>query len=90
MSPQSEPNRHVYLDHAATTPVDPRVVEAMQPYFSNEYGNPSALYASGRQARSTIDVARSTVARVFGCASEEIIFTGSGTESDNLAVLGVA
>lgn len=81
--------RTVYLDHAATTPLDPRVRAAMEPYFGDEYGNPSALYAAGRRAKEALDRARKQVAAVFGCSPEEITFTGSGTESNNMAVLGV-
>ncbi len=80
----------VYLDHASTTPVDPRVQEKMNLYLSKEYGNPSAIYEIGRKAREAVDNARETVANIFGGAADEIIFTGSGTESDNLAILGVA
>ncbi|MBI2552575.1 cysteine desulfurase [Candidatus Uhrbacteria bacterium] len=80
----------VYLDHAAATPLDPRVAEAMVPYLRAEYGNPSALYALGRAAREAVDNARETVARILNCRAAEIVFTGSGTESDNLAVFGVA
>lgn len=81
--------RNVYLDHAATTPLDPRVKAAMEPLLTDDFGNPSALYAVGRSAKETIAAAREKVSRVFGSRSDEIIFTGSGTESDNLAVLGV-
>lgn len=79
----------VYLDHAATTPMDSRVVDAMRPYFTTEYGNPSSLYADGRRAKEALDRARRAIATVFHCSPEELIFTGSGTESDNMAVLGV-
>jgi cysteine desulfurase len=82
--------RSVYLDHAATTPLDPRVHAAMEPYLTHEYGNPSALYAAGRRAKEALDRARKQVAAVFSCSPEEITFTGSGTESDNMAVLGVS
>lgn len=82
-------HRSVYLDCAATTPVDPRVVEAMRPYFEQEYGNPSSLYAAGRSAKEALDGARTRVAAVLGCSPDELIFTGSGTESDNMAILGV-
>src|SRR3989344_1799778 len=82
--------RTVYLDHAATTPTDPRVVAAMQPYFGEEFGNPSALYALGRRSKDAIDLARGGVAAVLGCGSDEITFTSGGTESDNLAIQGVA
>lgn len=82
--------RQIYLDHASTTPVDPRVREKMEPFLSEKFGNPSSIYKIGRQAREAVDQAREEAAQVFGCRSEEIIFTGSGTESDNLAVLGAA
>ena len=80
----------VYLDHAATTPVDPRVLEAMLPYFSSEYGNPSSVHTFGRQAEKGLEQARRTVAELLNCAPDEIIFTGCGSESDNLAVRGGA
>jgi cysteine desulfurase len=79
----------IYLDHAATTPVDPRVVEAMLPYWTTTWGNPSSLYEAGRAARAALDDARAGVARVLGCAPNEIIFTSGGTEGDNLAIKGV-
>jgi cysteine desulfurase len=79
----------IYLDHAATTPVDEEVVRAMLPYWTTAWGNPSSLYAAGRAARTAIDTSRAAVARVLGCAPNEIIFTGGGTEGDNLALKGV-
>jgi cysteine desulfurase len=81
---------HVYLDHAATTPLDPRVLEAMLPYFSADYGNPSSVHHFGRQAEKGLEQARRTVADVLNCSPDEIIFTGGGSESDNLAVRGAA
>ena len=69
---------HIYLDHAATTPVDPRVLEAMLPYFSGEYGNPSSVHHFGRQAEKGLERARRTVADLLNCAPDEIIFTGCG------------
>ena len=83
-------NGPIYLDHAATTPVDPRVLEAMLPYFSTDYGNPSSVHHFGRQAEKGLERARRTVADVLNCAPDEIIFTGCGSESDNLAVRGGA
>jgi cysteine desulfurase len=88
MNKQSE--RNVYLDHAATTAVDPRVVEAMLPYWTARYGNPSSVYRLGREAHQALDQARQTVANILNCTPNEVIFTGCGTESDNLAVRGVA
>ena len=76
------------MDHSATTATDPAVTEAMLPYFSEKYGNPSSLYTIGRQARRAIEEARQHVADLIGAKKEEIIFTGSGTESDNLAIKG--
>ena len=78
------------MDHSATTATDPAVTEAMLPYFSEKYGNPSSLYTIGRQARKAIEEARQKVADLIGARKEEIIFTGSGTESDNLAIKGSA
>lgn len=78
------------MDHSATTPVDPGVTEAMIPYFSEKFGNPSSLYTIGRQARRAIEESRQKVADLIGAKKEEIIFTGSGTESDNLAIKGSA
>ncbi|MBI2483458.1 cysteine desulfurase [Candidatus Uhrbacteria bacterium] len=89
MLPEASP-RNVYLDHAATTPMDARVLDAMRPYFIEEYGNPSSLYAAGRRAKEAMDDARRRVAAVLQCSPEELVFTGSGTESDNMALLGVA
>lgn len=80
----------VYLDHAATTPVDSRVVEAMQPYWSQVYGNTSSVHSIGRAALKALEDARQTVADVLSCHPTEIVFTGCGTESDNLAVRGAA
>ena len=82
--------RQVYMDHSATTAVDPAVREAMLPYFSERFGNPSSLYSIGRQARRAVEEARQKVADLIGAKKEEIIFTGSGTESDNLAIKGIA
>lgn len=79
-----------YMDHAATTPTDPRVVEAMLPYFTQEYGNPSSLYRHAAAARQALERARETVAEILGARPNEVLFTGCGTESDNLALRGVA
>lgn len=83
-------DRTIYLDHAATTPLDPSVLAAMTPYLSDQYGNPSSIHRLGRQALDALDGARDTVARILGATPKEIVFTGGGTESDNLAVKGVA
>jgi cysteine desulfurase len=80
----------VYLDNAATTPVDPRVFDAMRQYWLEDWGNPSSVYAVGRRARRALDNARDRCAQVLNCRANEIIFTGCGSESDNLAVKGSA
>ena len=80
----------IYLDHAATTPTDPAVVEAMLPFFAQHFGNPSSIYRLGQEARAALDRARSQVASVLGAAPSEIIFTSGATESNNLALRGVA
>ena len=80
----------IYLDYSATTPVDPRVVDAMTPYFSGSFGNPSSVHRFGQIAEAAIDSARETVAHVLNCRADEIIFTSCGSESDNLAIRGAA
>lgn len=80
----------VYLDHAATTPVHPSVLEAMLPFFGEKFGNPSSVYAVARESRQALDRARETVANLIAARPNEIIFTGGGSESDNLAIKGVA
>jgi cysteine desulfurase len=80
----------VYLDNAATTPLDPAVAEAMRPWASVSFGNPSSLHATGRAARQAVDQARQQVAALLAADTNEIVFTGSGTEADNLALAGVA
>jgi cysteine desulfurase len=80
----------VYLDHAATTPLRPEVIEAMSPFWTARAGNPSSVYQWGREARRAVDDAREVVATVLGARPQEIIFTSGGTESDNAAIKGVA
>ena len=80
----------IYLDYSATTPVDPRVVEAMSPYFSATFGNPSSVHRYGQAAEAAVDSAREKVASVLSCKPEEILFTSCGSESDNLAIRGAA
>jgi cysteine desulfurase len=80
----------VYVDHAATTPIRPEVLEAMLPYLRGQWGNPSSLYGPGRQARQAVDRARRTLGDILGCSPDEIVFTGSGSEGANLAIKGVA
>jgi cysteine desulfurase len=82
--------RKVYLDHAATTPVHPRVLEAMLPYFTSKFGNPSNLHDMGREAKNAVEEARGKTAALIGAKPEEIYFTSSGTESNNFAVKGLA
>ena len=86
----STTERHIYLDHSATTPVDPRVVEAMLPYWSEHFGNSESSHAFGQAAANGLEQARQTVADVLDCRPAELVFTGSGTEADNLALRGAA
>jgi cysteine desulfurase len=83
-------DKRIYFDNAAGTRVDPRVTESMRPYFDTEYGNASSLHAEGRRARQAIDQAREKIARTVDAETEEVIFTSGGTESNNLAIKGVA
>ena len=80
----------VYLDHAATTPLRPEVLDAMMPYLTDHYGNPSSIHGTGRRARQGLDEARERIAATLGAKPREIVFTGGGTEADNLAVKGAA
>jgi cysteine desulfurase len=84
------PEHLVYLDHAATTPLHPRVLEAMMPFLTTSYGNPSATYGLGKTSADAIAKARKTVASIIGCKPTEIVFTGAGSESINTAIKGVA
>src|SRR5215475_657503 len=79
----------VYLDHNATTPVDPEVLDAMLPYYSGEFGNASSIHTPGQRARAAVETAREQVAALLGARPQEIIFTSGGTESDNHAIFGV-
>tara|TARA_B100001123_G_C15317850_1_gene1026809 strand:+ start:862 stop:2019 length:1158 start_codon:yes stop_codon:yes gene_type:complete len=83
-------DKQIYMDHAATTPVDPEVLEAMLPLFTNEYGNPSSIHRWGQRADYAITTAREEIAEVLRCEADEIIFTSCGSESDNLALRGIA
>jgi cysteine desulfurase len=80
----------VYLDHSATTPTDPRVVAKMMPYWTEQFGNPSSLHEAGRAAKEALEDSRQKISRVVNCQEDEIIFTSGGTESNNLALRGVA
>ncbi len=82
--------KRIYLDHAATTPTHPEVVQAMLPFFGESFGNPSSLHFFGQESRASVDEAREKIASLIGAGSEEIVFTSGGTEADNLALKGVA
>jgi len=82
--------RRIYLDHAATTPTHPEVVEAMLPYLSDVFGNPSSIHSFGQEAKSAVEEARDKIAVLRGARCEEIVFTGGGTEADNFAIKGIA
>ena len=82
--------KRIYMDHAAAAPMDKRVKKAMEPYWTENFGNPNALYKEGLIARSAVEKAREDIAKILGARAKEIIFTNGGTESDNLAILGVA
>ncbi len=79
----------VYLDYAASTPVDPRVLRAMGPYFAEKFGNPGSLHSFGQEAIAAVDKSREAIARAIGTDFREIIFTGSATEANNIALRGV-
>jgi len=79
----------IYLDHAATTPTDPAVVEEMLPYFTGQFGNPSSIYQLGQEGRAALDRARSLIAGALGCRPSEVLFTSGATESNNLALRGI-
>jgi cysteine desulfurase len=83
-------NDFIYLDHAATTPLRQEAFDAMRPYFSERFGNPSSLYALAAESRNAVDEARERVAGVLKCRTSEVVFTSGGTESDNTAIKGVA
>ncbi len=82
--------KKIYLDHAATTPVAKEVLETMKPYFSEKFGNASTLYSIGKEAKEALNRSRKTIARIINARANEIIFTSGGTESDNLAIKGIA
>ena len=86
---QEQP-RMVYMDHAATTPVRPEVMQAMLPYFTHRFGNASSLYTLAQESRRAVDESRESVARVLGCRTSEVVFTSGGSESDNTALKGAA
>jgi cysteine desulfurase len=81
--------KRIYLDYAATTPMRSEVLEAMQPYLTEVFGNPSSIYSYGHEAKAGVDKARTAVASLLGAREEEIVFTGGGTEADNFAIKGI-
>src|SRR3989475_11796635 len=83
-------NTRISFDHAATTALDPRVLEAMLPYLRDHWGNPSSLYAEAQEARRGLDGARRSMAGILGCKPQELVFTSGGSESDNAALHGTA
>jgi cysteine desulfurase len=85
-----DPATHIYLDYAATTPLDTHVLSAMLPYFQEQFGNPSSIHTFGQKAEAALENARETVAQVLNCLAQEVVFTSCGTESDNLALRGAA
>ncbi len=84
------PREAIYLDHAATTPTDSRVVEAMLPYFTEKSGNPSSIHSFGQQAHLGLNAARETAAKALGCGLEDVVFTSGATEANNLVIRGMA
>ena len=86
----STKNDKIYLDYAATTPLDARVLDAMLPYFNEKFGNPSSIHQYGQEADAAIESARRSMAEILNCEPQEIVFTSCGSESDNLAIRGVA
>ena len=78
----------IYLDNAATTPLDPQVLEAMLPFFNAQFGNPSSTHSVGREAKAAVEMARKKLAQLLNCKTNELYFTSGGTESDNFALQG--
>jgi cysteine desulfurase len=88
--PDSNAMKRVYLDHNATTPVEPEILDAMLPYFSGDYGNASSIHTFGQKARSAVETAREQVAALIGARPQEVVFTSGGTEADNHGIFGIA
>ncbi len=82
--------RNIYMDNAATTSVHPKVLEAMLPYFSEKFGNPSSIYTLAQASRQAVEQSRNAISKVLACSAREVVFTSGGTESDNAAIKGVA
>ena len=82
--------KRVYLDYNATTPIDPRVIEAMIPYMKQEFGNPSSIHSYGRAGKAALDNSREQIAELLGARAKEIVFTSCGSESNNFAIKGIA
>jgi cysteine desulfurase len=82
--------KRIYLDYAATTPTNPEVLKAMMPYLSDIFGNPSSIHSFGQETRAAVDEAKDKIATLIGASSDEIVFTGGGTEADNFAIKGIA
>jgi cysteine desulfurase len=82
--------KRIYMDHSGTTPIDPKVLEAMMPYLTEKFANPSSIYTEGREVRAAVDEARVQVAKALNADASEITFTSGGTESDNLGIKGIA
>ncbi len=80
----------IYLDHTATTPLDPQVFEAMRPFFTDKFGNASSIHSFGRDAKAALDISRECIASAIGASAGEVFFVGSGTEADNFAIKGIA
>src|SRR5689334_866811 len=83
-------SKPIYLDYNATTPIDPLVIEAMEPYLREHFGNPSSDHAYGYQTKTAVQTAREQLAALLGAEPDEVIFTGGGSEANNLAIKGVA
>ena len=82
--------KEIYVDHSATTPVRPEVLQSMLPYFSEQFGNPSSIYRKGRDAKRAVEDARGRIAQCLHCKPDELFFTGCGSEADNWALIGTA
>src|SRR3989344_6724851 len=90
LPPKPKKTRSIYLDYAAATPLDPHVFTAMKPFLTHEFGNPGAIYSLGTQAKKAVEAARKTVADILHTTSDSIIFTATGSEANNMAILGLA